>query len=354
MDMKKPSDVMLLIGVAFFLILLAVSLSLPEPTKSIADISDGGHYSDYVVLGDYKNLTVSSTKSEVTDEDVDALYDNFKANYLTYTEDTNNKVDAGDMVTINYTIDGNDTVLTVEGVAGSDDIPAEFSSAIMDLAVGESAVVDLSGNENGQCYYLTINHIHEPVAFTDEYISSLNLPDVKSVDDVRQQLRSYLEKDNSKAYADRAKEELIAKVYNSSEFKDMPSELIEPFKQQLKTRLDNAVSAYELQGETKTYDDILADTYKKDGISSVDEYLELYSLQNARTFAMCEKIAQIEGITPDLQSVYSLAATDWANVKDSYTDLNAFLESNDITVYERAELLEEVKQFLFDNAVVSE
>ena len=354
MDMKKPSNFIFFLGVVLFVLLLALSLSVPynpEPKKAVAVTdNDNRDYSQFVTLGEYKGLPLSSKPQEVTDEEVDALYENFKASYVSYDEDSNNSADIGDLVTLDYTMGDNDTHLAVEGIVGGSDIPEQFSTAIVGLSEGESAVVDLKSS-GGDIYYVTVGHIHEPIAFTDDYIKSLNLPDVQSIDDVKTQLRNHLVKEKDSAYAESAKEELIAQVYNTSTFNEIPDDYVAPFKEQLKIRLDNAVAAYSLQGEEKTYDDILADTYAKDGISTVDEYLDMYGLQNARTYAICQKIAENEHISVDMQKAYSLAATDWVNVKDSYADLVAFLSENDIGAYERASLLEDVKDYLYEASV---
>ena len=161
-------------------------------------------------------------------------------------------------------------------------------------------------------------------------------------------MKDYLEKQALSNYKTAASDEIIALCYNNSSFSEMPDALVTPFKEVLQARLDNAVSANALQGEEKTYDDILKETYDKDGISSSDEYLELYGLQNARIYAMCLKIAKFENIKADEDEVYSLAASDWSNVRDNYSTLKEFIDANGLEVYRQAALLEKVKDYLFE------
>ena len=109
------------------------------------------------------------------------------------------------------------------------------------------------------------------------------------------------------------------------------------------------MKVYAEQGQEVTYDDILASVYESDdSISDSNDYLNIYGLQNAKTYALCEKIATLEDIEPTTTSVYSIAASDWANAMNSYNDLETFLDVNDISVYERSALQYAVEDFLYE------
>ena len=81
-NIKKPSDLLLICGFIFFGVLLAFSLSVPgtesKKPAAVSEEDDGSDLSSYVTLGEYKGLKLSSKPVEVSDDDVNALYENFR------------------------------------------------------------------------------------------------------------------------------------------------------------------------------------------------------------------------------------------------------------------------------------
>ena len=337
-------------GFIFFVLLLFASLLYPSPVNT-SDISLD--YSSYVDLGNYKNINVSSIRTTVSDEDVDAkvsaIIDSFGGYY---EDDVVGIVDDGDQVEALYCLassvsDAFDEA-SAQGITinvGGGDLPEEFVTPLIGHSVGEDISVIMS---DGTIYLVRIDQIHQKGEIDDDYIASLGIEDVSTVEELYDNTRKYLENEALSNFKGAAREELVASCYNNALFKEMPKELVEPFKEVLRARLDNAISASSLQGEDKTYDDILADTYEKDGISSVEEYLDIYGLQNARIYAMCEKISESESLKVADIDIYSLAASDWLNVRDEYSSFKDFAESSGLEIYRQAALLEVVKDYLYE------
>lgn len=348
---EKAGLIITCIAFIFFIALALVSVFLLK--APVADRSASVDYDSYVKLGQYKGLSLSSAKAAVSDADVQERVDTLIESYGgIYVEDEAGVVDDGDQLEVAYcagrsTSSAFDetTAQELTVIVGNSELPEEFVGPLVGHMTGDDVPVTM---DDGTVYIVRILHVHQKGELTDDYVASLGISDVSTIDDLYSHMKDYLEKQALSNYKTAASDEIIALCYNNSSFSEMPDALVTPFKEVLQARLDNAVSANALQGEEKTYDDILKETYDKDGISSSDEYLELYGLQNARIYAMCLKIAKFENIKADEDEVYSLAASDWSNVRDNYSTLKEFIDANGLEVYRQAALLEKVKDYLFE------
>ena len=347
----KPRIDMILMGAAALLmaILIAVSLSLSMPAASPKE-NTNNNYANYVTLGDYKNLNaeIQSDSVTVTESEIDDTYKRLLESYgWLYVEDEKGIVDENDMVELDYTVDDGREVLSVEGKIGAGELPEQFESAVMGLSVGETAVIDLTSG-GGNKYFVTVAHVHMPQEPDDAYIESLDIEDIKTVEQLKGRIKDFLYEQKETEVRTAKREKLIELCYNSCTFEQMPQEMVDPFRDVLATRLNNTVFAYNESGQNVTVDDILKETYEKDNISTLDEYLDMYGLQNARIYAMCKKIADIEHISADEAKIYSLAAADWQQITARFPTFYDYVSGTDMSVYERSELTEEVKDYLLE------
>lgn len=317
----------------------------PEPETSSED------YTQYVQVGDYKSVTTDITLKEITDEDIEDLYEQVMSEYPYIVSDSEGIVDEGDIVSLSYKITGEDHERTLEGAVGTDVIPSDISEAILTHKIGDTVVTEGEGGSVG--YTINILSIQTQGEITDEYVESLDIDGAKTISQLKRNVKLYLKDKYYTEYKESVEEDLISKIYESSTFKDMPDEYVQVFKDIVQNRLDNVIYAYSLEGEEKTYNDVLEETFEKDNIDTVEEYVDAYGLQNARIYAICETIAKNEGIEADITDIYSLAATDWQNVSEAYETLSDFLKDNDIEVYRKAVLMNTVKDYLFTNVTGS-
>ena len=139
--------------------IISTILALAVLTAVFAGCSDTGSadkpynykLSDYVTVGEYKNIPVTSKTFTYTDEDVQAQIDMTLAGYPVVTEITERGIEYGDTANIDYVgrhMDGvefeggADTAYNL--VIGSGNFIPGFEDALIGVTVGETVTVDVS------------------------------------------------------------------------------------------------------------------------------------------------------------------------------------------------------------------
>ncbi len=350
--MKKLGieNILLICGAFLFFAILAITLIITSP-KGADDGDDDTGYAAYVELGEYKDLPLDIAPMDVADSDVDAVFQELiDSRGDGFTDDANGVADAGDIVYLYYEIDGTGETSFAEGILGENALPEGFDAAVTGLKPGESVVVPAPDGSGADCT-ITINNIRMPAEINDEYVASLGIGDITTVDGLKQNIRTYLEEEQAASLETQKKDRLLEMCYEGCTFKDIPDELVEPFREVLRGYLDRLVASYSESSDAPvTADDILKETYEHDGISSVDEYLEMYGLHSARVYAMCEKIARNEGIKVEDIDVYSYAAQDWHDETGGDIPFSEYMADKDLAVYVRSALLDAVTDYLYESS----
>ena len=145
----------------------AVASSVVTNTKPVADYSEGLNEDgtikdvralDYVTLCDYKNISVSRSEVELSDEDMQAQIDKLLKAHPDYDTDTSIKIKDGDTINLDYvgSIDGVEfqggstggagTLLTI----GSHSYIDGFEDAIIGHNVGENFDIHVTFPEDYQ------------------------------------------------------------------------------------------------------------------------------------------------------------------------------------------------------------
>jgi len=352
--MNTSTDRLLLFGGAvLFLIVLCIALLYPESnenTQSNSSIQDSSNmdYTKYVELGDYKNIDTGITRKEVSIVDIEDEYKNVLRSYGTfYVEDKDGKVDQGDLVSIEYTMGETTGPFSMQGVIGNNEFPEEMENAMAQAMLGDTVTAKLS-EESTEEYKITIVDIDVLGDATDEQIAALGIDNISTVNDLKKEIENHLSEEKENEYRVEKTNKIKEICFENSTFTDMPSDYIAPFKEVLRTLLDTTLESYKETDENATIDDVLKETYEKDNISNVDEYLDKYGLQNAQTYAMVQKIAQAENIKTEELDVYSLAAADWLQVTDQYPTFKEYVSDTDIFLYEYTALSNKVFDYLYE------
>jgi trigger factor len=155
---------------------------------------------------DYENVTVKEVPVEVKDEDVDAVLNRLAEERATY-ESVDDAVNAGDLVTIDYTAEGTvsrDVVLKV----GSGPYPQEFFDGLIGKKKDEEFIIEASFPEDSQTQFAGKRPRFE-VKMKD--IKRRNLPDI---DD---EFAKDLGFENMGQLKDRVKENIIASKNRDAE-----------------------------------------------------------------------------------------------------------------------------------------
>lgn len=227
--------------------------------------------SEYVELGNYKNLSVDVEKTKVTDADVEEEINNYLEGYAEYQEISDrDTVQKGDYININYSC-------TIDGKTND-----EYSDSDVDIKVGDGEMDEYLGSGLGDDFKVeekvlgattgstvsvsftfpddyddsavagkkcdmevTINEISEEVipklddAFVKEYTES------QTVDEYRKEVRKNLEEQAETEAEDMAREKLWNQIVdNSKQKKDFTKEMIEQEIENLKIENQEVAQFY--------------------------------------------------------------------------------------------------------------
>ena len=166
--------------------------------------------SKYVTLGDYKNMSITIAKNEVTDEDLDSYIDYLLAANESYVDITDRDVaQNGDVANIDY-VGKKDGVAFDGGTATGFDLDLGsgvfidgFEDGVVGMKVGETKDLNLTFSEDYNneelagadvVFTVTLNSIKEAVIpeLTDEYVQSLD-NGLSTVEEYKADIRKTME-----------------------------------------------------------------------------------------------------------------------------------------------------------------
>ena len=239
----------------------AVASSIVVDTKAVENFSEGLNNdgtiagikaSDYVEMCDYKNITVSRSDLDITEEEWNSYVENILAAYPDNSTDTSLKIKDGDTINLDYvgSIDGVEfqggstggmgTSLTI----GSHSYIDGFEDAIIGHNVGENFDIhvtfpedygkeDLNGKE--AVFNITVNSVEVPSEFNDDFIKAHYSDVASTTEEYKQYYMDSMFDDNLKQY-------LTTYVRDNSIVKDYPKAYLKTVKGQIK---NNDLKTYE-------------------------------------------------------------------------------------------------------------
>ncbi|MDO4975802.1 MAG: hypothetical protein Q4E53_00925 [Eubacteriales bacterium] len=216
------------------------------------DIYDDGYVdidlvpSEYMEVGDYKNITIEGAKVEVTDEMFNERLEDELSNYVTYEKTDKKVVNTGDFANISYTclVDGKKINDFCE-----DEIEITLGEGQLDYFDGFEAEKKLDGAKVGETVKITGTFSEDiydedmagkegEMNVTIHYVSKEVMPELtdafakenlecNSAEEFKKQIRDELE-ENAKSEAAQENEYNIfnALVENSKQIKDFPEEAV--------------------------------------------------------------------------------------------------------------------------------
>ena len=321
---------------------------------------------DNIKIGQYKGLTYSAVKEEITDQDVeDEMLDT-----LSYSADYEHLMDVaaedGDQVNIDYTgtIDGvefdggsdTDTLLTI----GDELFLEDFEDGIIGMLPGETKDVEVVFPEDYDDEYasktavfaITLNYVcgEEIVPeLTDESVKEY--VGYESVEAFAEDTRKTLEDDAEEMFGYERQDQILEQLMENCEVLEVPQELIDAY-------VNDAVEMYKSYAEMfgMEYEDFV----EQMGGGDMDSFLEELAEEGRNVQAqsvIIDKIAELENITVDdeaYEAYLEQLASDYG-----YESVDALKEEIDATMgladnLRHSLLQEKVMNFLFDNAVYVE
>ncbi len=338
---------------AALLILSAAMMTACGNSSEVSNNSESTSKSANVELCEYKNVETGLSVQEVTDEDINKIIDDTVKQAGGNFAETEAPAQSGYRVDVTASQDGSDP-FEMSFEIGDENYPAEFSEVLTGLSKGESASATLSEESGGGTYEMTITQVYAPADITDDFVTSLGIENISTVNELKDDVTKYLEKQYIDTYNAELEEKVFEIVNDGSTVDVIPNNLLAAYKKIVNDNVDSLIASYQAQAEEGTEvskTDVLSSQMKEDEfVGTVDDYIEWYAEKNAKQYLVAKKIADDEKLEISDDEVYSLAATEWAALGDEYATLKDYLDEYGIEQYERAYTVTLVKKFLAENS----
>lgn len=287
-------------------------------TVSEAELSDEAS----ITLGNYKGLTLTAVREEVTDADIDAELDALRQQYPAVVEGRAAK--EGDVANIDY-VGTKDGVAFDGGTAsgynlslGNGGFIDGFEDGVVGMMPGEEKDLNLTFPEEyhsaelaGQdvVFHVTLNQLMSPeeTAVDDDLAKRALGDDSAVLEDLRAQVSASLESQAEANYFNAAGNELLTQVINDSQITADP-DAVEQMHQQLLTTYTAYASQYGLE---------LAD------------FLSLFlGTDEEGLKANAETLVKQEMVLDEIIAAEGLSATD--EQKDLLAQMNYFTDADEM------------------------
>ncbi len=315
---------------------------------------------DYVKLGEYKGVEISVAEPEVTQEALEGaisvmLSEDSKVEPV---EVTGRSVKAGDSVNIDYEgkLDGvafeGGTAQGADLIIGSGRFIGGFEAGIIGMEIGETRDLDLSFPDP---YTPNPDLAGKPVVFTvkvnsiktweltDGYVQGLGIENCTTAEDYRGYVNDAMMEQQKESFETARLNAAVEGVAECTEFKEPPSGMVARMQE---TLTNNAAAYAQMYGlDTGTY---VAYVYG----GKADAYQETLSQQAkemAKRYIMFSAIAKEAGIEITDKEFEETIAREAA--ERNYESAEAYKEAIDPEAYREYMLVEEVMDFLAENAV---
>ena len=209
----------------------------------LAGGSSRGTYAKYLTLGEYKGLSVTKVKTEVTDDDVEAEIESALDENAEYT-DVDRAAKDGDQVNIDFdgSIDGEawDSDTDYDLVIGSEDFQPEFEEHLIGAKAGDTLefTITLSDDYDGDYagkdadFKVTVNAVQEinVPELNDDYCKKYT--DYDTVDEYRAGVRKELEEYYDETNTETAQNDLLSQILENSKVSGYPQDLYDKCKEE--------------------------------------------------------------------------------------------------------------------------
>jgi trigger factor len=287
----------------------AAQVTQAADTASKAPVKADYKLSDYITLGNYKGLTITYTKLEVTDADVDSTIKAGLTENATKEDVKDRPVQKGDTVNIDYEGLKDDVAFeggTAKGYdleVGSGSFIPGFEDALIGAKIGEKKKINLtfpkdypSADLAGKAvvFNVTINSIKAPVIpeLTEDYVKKNTEYD--SVEAYKKATKTNLEEANAEKMKSEKIANLLDQVVKNSKISSYPQTLIDYYSYEMESYYTqyaqmygytlkdfltaNKMSEDEFNAQKKTYAEgraaqelVLKSVIKAEGIELTDK-----------------------------------------------------------------------------------
>ena len=319
---------------------------------------------DYVVLGDYKNMSFSvAPKTVYTDEELELYAKYYFENDLSYADkavfETKGTVADGDFLLLDYMgkLDGiafdggtaTDAILEI----GSGKFIDGFESGLVGVAIGETVDLkltfpkdydntDLAGKET--VFTVTVKG---KTQYNDAAIAALSYETIKTVAEYSEAIATMLDYEAEQAYLDEVAYAICDILVGNSVVSKIPSNIFEEQKTYVIAQVETEAAYYGVDGDTYTQAYI--------GVNLAD-YAVAVAEEYAAQAVIFQAIANIEGLNPTEEEMKTYVegfidvygeTYDIQTVEDFYKTNS----ENDVRMYM---MQENVVKFISERATITE
>ncbi|MCM1118493.1 MAG: trigger factor [bacterium] len=213
----------------------------------------------YVTLGEYKGLPVQLAAAAVTEEYEAEVMEMLYRDSVTAQRGgvMDREVVQGDTVNIDYVGKKDDVAFnggTASGAEleiGSGSFIEGFEEGLIGALPGETRVLNLTFPDNfrntelaGQAvvFTVTVNFIY-PTEYSDDVVAGLGVPEISTVEEMRQFVHDYLESNAQTEYEYTLRNALANGLINGCEFKEIPAHILEKYRNTVQANLEAECAA---------------------------------------------------------------------------------------------------------------
>lgn len=347
--------------------------SAEEETEEASEVDltyrPGYVASEYITLGEYKNLTVDATKEEITEESIEARLKSNVGNFGTKVMETvtEGSVQDGDIVTIDY-VGKKDGVEFDGGSAegyeleiGSGKFIEGFEDGLVGVKSGETVDLELTFPEGyqaeelaGQDVVFTVT-VHEikrmPEEITDDMINTGTSGKYTTVEDYREYIRSFMEEDAQEAYENTIINEVMTLVSEGAEISGYPQDLVDYCAASMKAYYEQYAAYYSMDMESfVTAMGITMEEFEEEVLAAVER-----TLQAEFCYAAIAEAEGMEISEEEFQEALDSYMTMYTSYGYEYENEEAFLAEIGGENIIRTNLLQKkVQDFMLENTIVNE
>ena len=319
---------------------------------------------EYVTLGEYKGLEVEATLIEITDAEIETVIEEYRQGNAQLQEVTDrNMVQEGDIANIDYVgkkdgvafDGGSDTGYDL--TIGSGSFIAGFEEGLIGVEVGETVDLNLTFPENYHedslagaevVFTVTVNSISKMEApeVTDEYVQSLEVEGVTTVEGWRQYIKDALETTARDEYKYEVQLQLLEKIMENATVKEAPEALQMKYKNVTNSQMEYQAAYYGIDLES-----FIEMAYGLD-METYDATITAAAAESAKLALICKKIGDIEGL--DITDEELEASIEANYLSWGYASVEECKANMDEESYRDDLLIDEVLELLMEYAVITE
>lgn len=272
-----------------------------------------------VSLPQYKGVEVKKAVLEVTDDEVMNSIKSLQAKDSTMQVKEEQVIASGDYANFDFvgTVDGVEfpggKAENYELQIGSGQFIPGFEDQMLGMKADEVKDINVTFPENygeaslagkAAVFKVTVHEVKTMVypELTDEYVKTLKMDNVETVDALKAKKKADLEASKAKTEKDRQVDEIINKILDNAVV-DMPVSLEQERINQVRASYENQAKAYNIPFET--FLGLMNITKEK-----FDEDTEKQGKRQALFNVVISKIIEVENLTPSKEDIEAMAETE--------------------------------------------